>query len=78
MGIIGTGVAHFLWWSIAGRLSPTTASIGALLVPVVGVIASAVILNERPTLNDIAGFVLIFCAAACVLLTPSGKPVPQD
>jgi drug/metabolite transporter (DMT)-like permease len=78
MGVIGTGLAHFLWWSIAGRLSPTTASIGALLVPVVGVIASAVILGERPTLNDVVGFVLIFCAAACVLLTPGGKPVPQD
>jgi len=73
MGIVGTGVAHFLWWSIAGRLSPTTASIGALLVPVVGIIASAVILGERPTLNDIVGFVLIFCAAACVLLTPGAK-----
>ncbi len=78
MGIIGTGVAHFLWWSIAGRLSPTTAAIGALLVPVVGVIASALILSERPTLNDIVGFVLIFSAAACVLLAPAGKPVPQD
>jgi drug/metabolite transporter (DMT)-like permease len=73
MGIIGTGLAHFLWWSIAGRLSPTTASIGALLVPVVGVVASAVILDERPTVNDIVGFVLIFCAAACVLLAPAQK-----
>jgi drug/metabolite transporter (DMT)-like permease len=22
MGVVGTGLAHFLWWSIAGRLSP--------------------------------------------------------
>jgi drug/metabolite transporter (DMT)-like permease len=78
MGVIGTGVAHFLWWSIAGRLSPTTASIGALLVPVVGVVSSALILGEHPTVNDVIGFVLIFCAAACVLLTPSPKSVPQD
>jgi drug/metabolite transporter (DMT)-like permease len=28
------------------------------------------ILGEHPTLNDIIGFVLIFSAAACVLLTP--------
>jgi drug/metabolite transporter (DMT)-like permease len=70
MGIVGTGLAHFLWWSIAGRLSATTASIGALLVPVVGVVSSALILGEHPTLNDIIGFVLIFAAAACVLLTP--------
>ena len=71
MGIIGTGFAHFLWWSIAGRLSPITASIGSLLVPVIGVVASTVMLHERPTANDIAGFVLIFSAAACVLLLPA-------
>ena len=71
VGIIGTGFAHFLWWSIAGRLSPITASIGALLVPVIGVSASVILLHERPTLNDIVGFVLIFSAASCVLLVPA-------
>jgi drug/metabolite transporter (DMT)-like permease len=78
MGIVGTGLAHFLWWSIAGRLSATTAAIGSLMTPIVGVGASALILGERPTLNDIVGFVLIFCAASCVLLTPGAKPVQQD
>ena len=34
---VGTGFAHFLWWSIVGRLPPVTASIGSLLVPVIGV-----------------------------------------
>lgn len=77
MGIIGTGFAHFLWWSIARRLAATTASIGALLVPVVGIISSALILHEHPTLNDMAGFVLIFFAAACVLLQPAAKPSRQ-
>ncbi|RDV04252.1 DMT family transporter [Undibacter mobilis] len=71
LGVIGVGLAHFLWWSIIGRLSPLTASIGVLLVPVVGVTASIVILGERPTGADIVGFVLIFAAAACVLL-PAG------
>jgi drug/metabolite transporter (DMT)-like permease len=78
MGIAGTGLAHFLWWSIAGRLSATTAAIGSLMTPIVGVGASALILSERPTFNDIVGFVLIFCAASCVLLRPGAKPVPQD
>lgn len=54
-----------------GRLSPLTASIGALLVPVVGVSASIVLLGERPTLADGIGFVLIFAAAASVLLRPA-------
>lgn len=73
VGVLGVGLAHFLWWSIVDKLPAVTASIGALLVPVVGVLASVIILGEKPTLNDIAGFVLIFCAAACVLLQPSVK-----
>ena len=40
-------------------------------MPVVGVVSSALILGEHPTLNDIVGFVLIFGAAACVLLLPA-------
>lgn len=75
IGVFGMGFAHFLWWTIVGRLPTTTASIGALLVPVVGVIAAAVLLGERPTTPDIAGFVLIFAAAACVLLQPPPKPM---
>jgi drug/metabolite transporter (DMT)-like permease len=71
LGVIGVGLAHFLWWSIVGRLPTATAAIGALLVPVVGVIASTVILGERPTWADIIGFALIFAAAACVLLQPN-------
>jgi drug/metabolite transporter (DMT)-like permease len=73
VGILGVGLAHFLWWSIVEKLPAVTASIGALLVPVVGIVASVVFLGERPTFNDIAGFVLIFCAAACVLLQPNGR-----
>jgi drug/metabolite transporter (DMT)-like permease len=75
IGVFGTGLAHFLWWSIVGRLPTVTASIGALLVPVVGVTASIIFLGERPTAPDIVGFVLIFAAAACVLLQPNVKHV---
>jgi len=73
VGVLGVGLAHFLWWSIVGKLPAITASIGALLVPVVGVIASVVVLGERPTMPDIIGFALIFGAAACVLLQPNVK-----
>jgi len=73
VGLFGVGLAHFLWWSIIGRLPTITASLGSLLVPVIGVTASAVLLGERPTVPDIVGFVLIFAAAACVLLQPNVK-----
>src|SRR5262245_36393549 len=35
------------------------------MVPVVGVGASALILGERPSVADLAGFALILAAAAC-------------
>lgn len=71
VGLFGVGLAHFLWWSIVGRLPTITASLGSLLVPVIGVSASAIMLGERLTIPDIIGFVLIFAAAACVLLQPN-------
>src|ERR1051325_4715924 len=71
VGVFGVGLAHFLWWSIVWRLPAITASIGSLLVPVIGVSASAVMLGERLTIPDLIGFVMIFAAAACVLLQPN-------
>jgi drug/metabolite transporter (DMT)-like permease len=47
VGLIGVGLAHFLWWSIVGRVPTITASLGSLLVPVIGVSASAMVLGER-------------------------------
>jgi drug/metabolite transporter (DMT)-like permease len=71
IGLIGVGLAHFLWWSIVGRVPAITASLGSLLVPVIGVTASAVLLGERLTAADVVGFVMIFAAAASVLLQPN-------
>lgn len=73
IGIFGVGLAHFLWWTIVGKLPTITASIGSLLVPVVAIIASTIMLGERPTMTDIVGFASIFAAAACVLLQPGIK-----
>jgi len=74
-GLIGMGLAYFLWFAVVDRLPAMTASLGSLLVPVVGVTASTLILGERPTITDIIGFAAIFAAAACVLLQPSAKPI---
>ncbi len=73
IGLFGVGLAHFLWWAIVGRLSTVTASIGSLLVPVIGVGASTMFLDEQPTVTDLVGFALIFVAAASVLLQRNAK-----
>jgi drug/metabolite transporter (DMT)-like permease len=67
-GVIGSGLAYFLWFKVIGRLDATTAALGILSVPVIGVAATAIILGERPTVPDMIGFALIFAAAACVLI----------
>jgi drug/metabolite transporter (DMT)-like permease len=67
-GVFANGVAYGLWFAIVRRLPAVTASLGVLGSPVIGVIASVLILGERPTATDLIGFALIFAASACVLL----------
>jgi drug/metabolite transporter (DMT)-like permease len=66
-GLLGTGTAYGLWFTIIRRLPAMTASLGILGSPVVGVFASMLLLGERPTINDISGFILILGASACAL-----------
>lgn len=75
IGILGNGAAYGLWFTIVRRLPATTASIGVLGSPVIGVVTSVLILGERPTASDLIGFALIFSASACVVLTRRQAPV---
>jgi len=77
-GLLGTGTAYGLWFSIIQRLPAMTASLGVLGSPVIGVIASVFILGERPTVNDMIGFALILAASACVLLSRSPAPAASQ
>jgi drug/metabolite transporter (DMT)-like permease len=72
-GIVGSGVAYALWFAIVRRLSAATASLGALSNPAVGVVATVLMIGERPTVTDIVGFALILAASICVLLAPSAS-----
>jgi drug/metabolite transporter (DMT)-like permease len=78
-GFFGSGLAYFLWFHIIRLMPATTASLGALGSPVIGVVSSAFLLGEIPTTADIIGFVLIFLASACALLQPTAvrKIVPD-
>ena len=67
-GLMGSGLAYFLWFGIIGRISAMTASLGVLSAPVIGVVSTALLLGEIPTLSDIVGYVLIVAASVCVLL----------
>ncbi len=73
-GFLANGVAYGLWFVIIRRLPAATASLGVLGSPVIGVVASILILGERPSAADLVGFALIFAASACVLLARPAKP----
>ena len=75
-GFLANGVAYGLWFAIIRRLPAATASLGVLGSPVIGVIASILILDERPTTADLIGFALIFAASTCVLLTRPATAKP--
>jgi drug/metabolite transporter (DMT)-like permease len=76
-GVLGTGVAYALWFSIVHRLPALTASLGVLGSPVIGVIASVLMLGERPTTTDIVGFALVLAASACALSARGGPAVDK-
>jgi drug/metabolite transporter (DMT)-like permease len=64
---IGTALAYLLWFQSVGRLPASTAGLGTLLVPVIGVLAAMALLGDQPTTNDAIGFALIFIAALSAL-----------
>jgi len=57
--VLALALAYFLWFQLLERVPSATAALGTLLIPVFAVIGSAIILGERPTLLDFAGFALI-------------------
>jgi drug/metabolite transporter (DMT)-like permease len=71
-GAVGSGISYFLWFDIVRRLPATTASLGILATPVIGVVSAMIVLGERPTWADAIGFALMLSASACVVLRPDG------
>ena len=71
-GIIGSGLCYFLWFGIVRRLPASTAALGILASPVIGVITAMIVLGERPTWYDAIGFALMLAASAIVVLRPEG------
>ena len=72
-GTLGLGLAYFLWFLVIESLPAVTASLGTLLVPVIGMIGSALVIGERPGPDEIFGFALILAAAGSVLFQHDKK-----
>jgi drug/metabolite transporter (DMT)-like permease len=57
MTLIQFCLCHVCWFAALERLSAATASIGTLLVPVIGVLAAAALLRESLGLREFAALV---------------------
>jgi drug/metabolite transporter (DMT)-like permease len=73
-GLFGSAIAYYLWFHIIRLLPASTASLGALSSPVIGLVSSIFLLGEIPTTTDIIGFALIFAASSLALMQPQIRP----
>lgn len=69
-GVFATGVAFWMVQRVSMSLQPIAGSVGFLGVPVVGLLASSVILAEPLSIVDVAGVCLTF-AGVVVVSIPS-------
>ena len=69
MTLIQFCLCYVCWFAALERLPAATASIGTLLVPVVGVLAAAAMLREPLSTSDIAALLVTFAAVAVALRT---------
>ncbi len=54
--------AYALWFGLIARIPASTAALGTLLVPIFGVGGAMLMIGERPTGLDVAGFAVIMTA----------------
>ncbi len=69
-------VAHWAWFRMARTLPVAVSSLSSLPVPVVGVFAGIVLLNERPGVQEWLALALVVLALFIVLVQPKGARVP--
>lgn len=60
--IFPQAVAYALWFGLIARIATSTVALGTLLVPIFGVLGAVLLLDERPSAADLAGFALILAA----------------
>jgi probable blue pigment (indigoidine) exporter len=72
--LIGTAVAHFLWFRGVSALAPGRVTILALLSPVVATIMGWIILGQSLSLGQLAGAALVLGA----VVLGASRPSPKD
>lgn len=65
--VFSIGIAQTMWFLIVRRLSVGQATLGTLLIPIVGVGGSVLLLGDALTWNTLAALALVLAAVACVM-----------
>ena len=71
-GILAVGFGQWAWYRALQLLPASAAAIGSLLIPVVGMFASAWLLDETVTWLEITALVLVLISLTMVLIGPAG------
>lgn len=56
--VIGMGVCYLTWFATLRRLPPATAAVGMLLVPLIGIVSSALLIGEPLGLHELVAVAL--------------------
>jgi len=68
--ILGNIVAFWAWYKIMAIFPPTVASIGILMVPIIGVFSSSLMLEEPVGLLEITALILVVSSLSIVTIPP--------
>ncbi|HMO47714.1 MAG TPA: DMT family transporter [Rubrivivax sp.] len=71
IAIFGTGLGWLMWLYVLDQMPASTAGLGSLAIPAIGVLASWLQLGERPGVAEFAGMLLIIAGLA--LLSFAGR-----
>ena len=66
LGALGSGLAFVAFFHLVGRWGPTRTALVAYLLPVVGIVLGAVVLNEAVDIRIVAGALLVIGGVALV------------
>ena len=76
LGVLGTGVAFIIYFTLIARVGATNASMVTYLVPIVGLVAGAVVRGERFGLNVFLGAAILIVGVYVAQRQPTPVPVP--
>jgi drug/metabolite transporter (DMT)-like permease len=78
-GLLATGIAFWVQIVILRNLSAVSTNLTLMAVPVVGVVSSAIVLNEDVTTSLVLGLILVITGVAVNLLSDrASKTEPAD